>query len=221
MRPRIALITADRNDRPKLLEHCVWQMKRQTLKADEHFIINYPGKKRVVDIVPRIKHGLKLAEYSKCDICLIIENDDYYPDNYVEVMAGILSKHDLAGVDSTIYYSAQYNMYKTFEHKGRASLFLTGFRTDSMRDFKWPADDMLYFDIYLWESHRGKKGFIQLPIPAIGMKHGTGFSPGNFHNGISNGRPVRNMIPDKKRVWLKAHVRPESFIFYQRNLPCL
>lgn len=216
MNNRIALITADRGDRPEFLKHCIYQMTRQTVKADIHLIINSPGKPGIVDIVPRIRHGIAEAKDFNAKYCLIIENDDYYPDDYVETVVKFLERFDLVGMPMTKYYSLQQNSWKDMVHPGRSSLYLTSFRTEAMTDFAWPADDLLYFDIHLWQHFRRSRGFInhfkQVPI---GMKHGKGFSPGNFHNCVVNGKKMNNMTADPGRAWLKSHVRPESFEFYQ------
>lgn len=215
---RVVLITPDRNDRPELLEHCKWQMKRQTVQAYDHLVINYDPVPGVVDLVPRVRMGVNIAKDLKADYCLIIENDDYYPDNYVEVMTRHLDVFDIAGAERSIYYSLQQNCMRIFQHPGRASLFITGFRTSAMEKFNWPADTLLYFDIYLWEKINGRRGFVNFPQSPIGMKHGVGFSPGNYHNGIVNGKKMKGMIEDKNRQWLKSHTRKESFEFYQNYM---
>lgn len=216
---RVLLLTPDRNDRPDFLDHCRYQMGRQTLKA-EHLVVNYDPTPVVVDLVPRVKKGLEAARSMNADCVLIIENDDYYPDNYVELMVRALDRFKIVGSDRTIYYSLQQNSLKIMNHPGRSSLFLTGFLVDPMKEFPWPDDTMLYFDIHLWQRFLGRRGFISFPQTPIGMKHGVGFSPGNFHNCIVNGRKMTGMLPDPGRKWLKGHVRKESFEFYQRMFPC-
>lgn len=215
MTPKIVLITPDRNDRPELLEHCKYQMQRQTVKA-EHLIINYEATPGVVDIVPRVKEGIRQAKELGADHLLIIENDDYYPDNYVETMLKCLKRFGIVGCDRTIYYSLQYNCLKIMAHPGRSSLFLTGLEIACMKHFPWPEDTMLYFDIYLWQKIAARRGYAHFPSPPVGMKHGSGFTPGNFHNGVVNGRAMKGMMPDPDRKWLRSHIRKESFEFYEQ-----
>jgi hypothetical protein len=88
-----------------------------------------------------------------------------------------------------------------------------------MKNFPWPEDTMLYFDIHLWNFHKGRKGFVRYSESPIGLKHGNGFTPGNFHNGVVNGKKMNGMIPDPGRNWLKLHTRRESFEFYQKLIP--
>lgn len=52
--------------------------------------------------------------------------------------------------------------------------------------------------------------------PPIGIKHGIGFCPGNYHNGIVNGHQAKDMHEDKNMRWLERRIRPESFEFYQK-----
>lgn len=212
---KIALITPDRGDRPEFLEHCKWQMQRQTIKNFTHFIIGEPGVDGVVDIVPRIRRGIQLAHHAGFEYCFIIENDDYYPDNYLErMMANFPYSAGLLGLDDTIYYSLQQKAWMSFTHPGRASLFCTAFRLSALSDYKWPDDQMLYFDMHLW-SFNCFKTLIKLSHPPIGMKHGSGFCPGNYHNGIVNGKPAKKMYQDADMSWLRKRIRPESFAFYR------
>ena len=214
---KVVLITPDRNDRPLLLDHCRWQMERQTVKPMDHLVINYDPKPGVVDIVPRVRMGVNLARDLGAEFCMIIENDDYYPDNYVETVLKALERFDVVGCDRSIYYSLQQNCMRIFNHPGRSSLYLTSFRISVMNDFQWPEDTMLYFDIHLWKEIRGRRGFINFPETPVGMKHGNGFSPGNYHNGIVNGKRMGGMVDDPGRKWLEKHTRKESFEFYNQN----
>jgi hypothetical protein len=213
----IALITPDRGDRPEFLEHCIWQMQRQTLRLGSHFIINGLGKEGVVDIVPRIKRGIKNAMEEGYDICFIIENDDYYPDDYLERMMANFKNTDLLGIDETIYYSLQLKRWRNFSHPGRSSLFSTAFRISGLSDYRWPDNQLLYFDMHLW-AHKCKKTLIALQHPPIGMKHGKGFCPGNYHNGLVNGKLARHMYEDNYLEWLRKNVREESFILYKKMI---
>lgn len=215
LKNRICLITPDRNDRPELLEHCIWQMQQQTMGAGDHFVVNFPGEEGVVDIVPRIKLGIEAAKKHGYDYCLIIENDDYYPNDYIEKMNRYFDYGSLIGIDRTVLYSIQYPGYRISSHPGRASLFCTGFKISDLDNFQWPDDTTLYFDIPLW-LHRCNKAFAVLPNGPIGIKHGTGFCPGNFHNGICNGKPMGKFVDDRSFEWLKSQVRKKSFDFYSK-----
>ncbi len=213
---RICLITPDRNDRPKFLEHCKWQMLNQTIRAGAHFIINDPAIEGVVDIVPRIRKGIDVAKKGGFQFCFIIENDDYYPDWYLEKMTRCFDRGaDLVGIQETTIYSLQLPGYRCSSHPGRSSLFCTAFRISALDNYVWPEDTLLYFDMHLWK-HTCNKQFINPFFQPTGIKHGEGFCPGNFHNGISNGKPMTKFTIDTNHSWLRRKVRTQSFLFYTR-----
>jgi hypothetical protein len=212
----ICLITPDRRDRPEFLEHCRWQMKRQTLKAD-HFIIDDEPKEGVIDLVPRIKKGLEIAKSGNFDYCFIIENDDYYPDTYLENMIRNLGNQTLIGIERTTYYSLETLNWRTFIHPGRSSLFCSGFKVAGMSGFEFPHDETLYFDLDLWKYPRTRHFVVPDQMP-IGIKHGIGFCPGNFHQNQSNGKPSKWTFEDPELHWLKSNVRRESYDFYLKQI---
>jgi hypothetical protein len=217
---KILLLTPDRDDRPEFLEHCRWQMLRQTLKPGAHFVINGPGERGVVDIVPRLKKGVKMAIENGFEYCFIIENDDYYPDDYLEKMMfyfNLWKETELLGIGETIYYSLQHKKWRVLTHPERSSLFCTAFRIQGLKNYQWPDDRLLYFDMHLW-TYKCTKKLITFSDPPIGIKHGTGFCPGNYHNGIVNGKQAKNMNNDDNLMWLKEHVRQESFEFYKKMI---
>jgi hypothetical protein len=169
----------------------------------------------VVDIVPRIKKGIKLAKEAGFEFCFIIENDDYYPDWYLEKMTKFFNLGaDMVGIQETLIYSLQTPGYRLSSHPGRSSLFSTAFRISALENYIWPEDTLLYFDVHLWK-HACVKQFMNPSYQPTGIKHGEGFCPGNFHNGVCNGRSMRGFVDDSKYTFLKGRVRSQSFAFYQ------
>ena len=71
-------------DRPRLLERCIWQMERQTLRPNRVFIIGYPPDNDEMDLVPRVKAGVELAIECGIDLVFIVEDDDFYEPNHFE-----------------------------------------------------------------------------------------------------------------------------------------
>jgi hypothetical protein len=211
---KIVLITPDRNDRPEFLEHCKQQMKGQTVQGPLHLVVNYDPVPGVIDLVPRVMEGLDVARKMGYEYAFIIENDDYYPQDYIERMIPLFQAADMIGIDRTIYYSIQYRSYKVLPHPGRSSLFCTGFRIGVLDRFRWPPKSTLYFDIPLWK-HQCSKAFASMENMPVGIKHGKGFCPANFHNGVVNGRPMKKMTDDRSLMWLRRNVTEESFSFYK------
>jgi hypothetical protein len=201
-----ALITPDRNDRKDFLAHCKEQVERFHFKAP-HFIINYPSESEECDIVPRIKRGIKKAKEAGAEWCVIIENDDYMPPDYLDRIIPYMDKYDFIGDDLTYYYHLGSKTWTALPHTGRSSLFTTSFRISALDGFKWPPDKTPFLDLELWKHAKSKKcNFIN--SAAIGIKHGIGKSGGSGHK-----KTFRNSDPEMK--WLQEHVDSDSFEFYK------
>lgn len=208
-------ITPDRGDRPEFLEHCRMQMERQTLRPGDHFIINSKPKNNEPDLIRRIQIGIDCAKIRGYDIVLIIENDDYYPDNYIENMINAFNtvpEIEAVGVFETLYYHIVKQKYKLHKHPERSSLFCTAFKISALDGFQWPESTEVFLDLALW-SHFKRFACLTLRtdnIP-IGIKHGVGFCGGNGHN--SNQRYYDNQDTGFEK--LSKLVRPESLQFYK------
>ncbi len=212
---KFCAITPDRGDRPQFLEHCKYQMDRQTVKPDVHIITGpeaiEPGP--FADIIPRIKAGIETVKYLGFNYVFIIENDDYYPDNYFEQMLfGFEKGYPFVGISKTIYYSIFLKRYSVLHHTGHSSLMCTGIDLNFFDYFPWPADTEKFLDKKIWawaiENHIIK--FIDPGNMPIGIKHGIGFCGGTGHN---DNFPYQDF--DSDMSWLKTTIRSESFAFYK------
>jgi len=207
---RFAIIIPDRGDRPELLEHCLYQMGRQTVKPECKYLINYlPHSSTVPDLVARVRRGIDLAREDRIDIVYIIENDDYYPDDYFE--KNFIGDYDFVGIPFTHYYHIMTGGHWYDEHPESSSLFCTGFRLSVLSDeFHWSMVQGVMLDSYLWKyaAEQCRCSLLQNPALPIGIKHALGYCPGAGHN--------VNMYSeiDKNFAWLRSRIRPESFDFY-------
>ena len=212
---KFCVIIPDRDDRPEFLEHCIFQMERQTLRPDKIYLEGLEIKPtNNFDLIKRVRRGITEAVRDGIDICYIIENDDYYPDNYFGKM--FIYHFDFIGIPKSIYYNIRVGKIAHMEHEKNSSLFCTGFRISALKDFDWPPDDYLSLDLKLWEYARERAirlrdSFIyRYPgVMPIGIKHGVGLCAGTGHNPEF---PLYKEDPDFK--WLKENIRPESFDFY-------
>lgn len=210
------IITPDRGDRPELMAHCLYQMERQTLKPGDHFIIDYPPRNNEPDLIPRIRAGIDQAKMKGYEIVIIIENDDYYPDNYLETMLAELNRSEqiqAVGWFETLYYHIFSQQYKLHRHPERASLFCTAFRISALEGFEWPDNKEVFLDLALWQ-HFKRYAFLTLGknyIP-VGIKHGIGKCGGNGHNSELPYYTEHDTNFEK----LSKLVRPESLEFYKR-----
>ena len=208
---KFAIIIPDRCDRPEFLEHCLFQMDRQTLKPDRKYIINYFPESKTPDLVTRVRCGVEYAVNDGIDIVYIIENDDYYPDDYFE--KNFIGDYDFVGIPFTHYYHIMTggHLYMPNEHQKSSSLFCTGLRVSVIKNFQWSMVPGVVLDRILWKyavDQKCKCNLLLTPALPIGIKHGLGLCPGAGHN--------TNFYSDidKDFAWLRSKVRPESFDFY-------
>jgi len=174
----IAVIIPDRGDRPLFTEHCLYQIKRQTVKPQKIYHINTPPVDDNVDIVPRIRRGVRLAIEDGMDRAVIIENDDYYPDTYIEN----ISWSDFSGISYYTYYNVFTGKWKSMYDPGHSPLYCTAFNLSKMDLFEWTADNERNLDKYIWiHAKKFSRTFYRPDELPIGIKHGTGKLGGQFH----------------------------------------
>lgn len=211
MRNKFCVIIPDRGDRKEFIEHCLYQMRMQTIKPDKIYHIKYKPICPIPDLIPRIRCGINLAKKDGIDLCYIIENDDFYPVNYFQKMQ--FGNYDFIGIGRTIYYSLLQKKYRLLNHGGqnRSSLFCTGFKISALEDYIYPDFACKFLDLHLWEYARMKGNYhlynpIMMPI---GMKHGVGLCGGAGHDitfSYDN--------DDKNLEWLRNNTTIKSYEFY-------
>lgn len=171
------------------------------------YLMNDKPISEEVDLVPRIRKGVELAKRDGFEWCFIVENDDYYPEDYFGLL-GDLSDVDFVGFSETTYYNLRNQTYETMQHPGRSSLFCTGFRISALDRFNWPKDTTTFLDIRLWEyATRFCRFRLIDKNRCLGIKHGVGKSGGKAH---------RNQLKntDCNLEFLGYSVDEEAFEFY-------
>lgn len=198
-------ITPSRGDRPALLEFCKHQLSRMTVKPDKSYFIDWSPQSQDVDLVTRIKDGVHQALHDGFNEVFIIEDDDFMPANYFEIMK--LNGCDFIGQETTTYYNLRNHTWQPMYHPARSSLFTTGFKLSTLASFNWPHKTEISLDIALWNhAQRFKRKFVQ--TGAIGIKHGIGLVGGRGHK-----MTMKNT--DKDWEWLKANTDTEAYTFYK------
>lgn len=175
----------------------------------DYYIIDDRPLNNEVDIVLRIKRGFDWAKSHGYEFIFILEDDDYYPDNYFSLF-GDLSGVDFVGYSDTVYYNIKHRTYEKLNHPNRSSLFCTGFRISALDRFNWPNDNEKFLDIKLWEyCMRYSKNYrLLIDNPCLGIKgHGVGKAAGKGHV-----MPLKNQ--DKDLSFLKSRMNEEAFTFY-------
>jgi len=206
---KIGVIIPDRNDRPKFLEHCKLMLSKQTMQPTFIEVVNFVNPTDNFDLTQRVRIGFDRLK-NLCHCVLIIENDDYYSENYIETMVNKwieLGKPDLLGTDYTYYYHIFKKQYRKLIHKGRASLMNTLINTKL--NVNWCDNNDIFLDLHLWKKHKGLTFTPETPI-SVGIKHGIGLCGGSGHN-----RMVLTENDEDSKV-LKSLVDKESFEFYNK-----
>jgi hypothetical protein len=202
---KFATITPTRpGERPEFLEFCKYQLSRMTVKPDDLYFMEFPTCDKI-DLIERIRYGIKEAKKDGHDFVFIMEDDDYYPANYFELMAPT-EKDDFIGNDRTVMYHLGNRTYDTAEHPERSSLMNTGFRISALKDFIWP-ENTPYLDMFIW-GHALDKRYRFVDNKTVSMKHGIGKCGGKAHKKVFKNK-------DENLEWLKANVDSESFTFYK------
>ncbi|MCA1684574.1 MAG: glycosyltransferase, partial [Planctomycetia bacterium] len=113
------------------------------------------------------------------DKVLIIEDDDYYRPDYLNVMAGMLDHYPLVGEGRAVYYNVRTRRYVTWSNLQHASLAQTGLRAEVIPTLtEGCRQGSRYIDLYLWDNFRGLKHVFagkRLQVGIKGMPGENGF----------------------------------------------
>ena len=212
---RIGIIIPDRNDRPLFLKNCMRLIQAQTLQPEIIELVNYEAESENVDITQRYRRGYDNLRNKGLDVIALIENDEWYSHDYLEIMVnGWVNngKPDIFGTNYTIYYHIKLFAYFTMHHLTRSSAMSTLIKPDL--NFKWCVDDQPYTDLHLWSVLKGVT-FKPNKTICLGIKHGVGLCGGVNH--VDKLHRFTNK--DEKFVYLHKHMIQEhddfeSFNFY-------
>lgn len=200
----------DRSDRPEFFAFAVKQVNRMGF-GEAAYIINDRPQGDEIDIVPRIKRGIEMAKRDGFDFVLLIENDDYYPEEYLLHLQDYWN-YDFVGFSATTYYHLKNKTWQNMRHPNRSSLFCTGFRISALSNNFWNRvkDNTKFLDILIWEEAQRTSDKIKLldSNSCIGIKHGIGKTGGRGHH-------MTFQYSDPEMKWLKEHVDKEAFEFYR------
>jgi glycosyltransferase involved in cell wall biosynthesis len=218
--PYIVCIVPTRGDRPRMLKRCLEMLSRQTLQPVEVVLMNDPPlDPHVKDITWRYRNGFKrvIERHPDVELILIIEDDDWYSNGYIEVFYKAWNeagRPEIFGTGETYYYHLGLRKFYHQRHEERASAFSTGV-TAAISRMMWPSDDYSFVDLEMWKQLEGKTFFVEPPI-SVGIK---GYGEGKFFGGIGHNdkwNGYRNSDDDLS--WIRSVIDTESFNFYFNNL---
>ncbi len=209
---RLGVICPDRGDREKFLEQFHRQIARQTLKPTIVEVVDYVPESFNCDITQRYKRGYDVLRGKDIDVIAMLEVDDWYAPNYLEVMCENWLKYGkpkMLGLNYTIYYHLFVGKSFVFKHEKRSSMMSTLMRPDM--DIEWCKDDYAYTDSHLWKTVGGIV-FNPKQIITVGLKHGIGLCGGQYHS--SNLQRYNENNIDFRRL-----VGEEDYAFYRSLYP--
>lgn len=205
---KVGIIIPDRNDRPDFLGNCLRMIAAQTLRPVIVELVNDKPISDNVDITWRYKLGYERFWKHDVDVIALMENDDWYAPEYLEVMVNAWNNHgrpDIFGTAYTIYYHLKLRSYFKFNHDERASAMNTLLKPHLV--FPWCVDHEPFTDVYLWDTLKGVTFKPEKHI-SVGMKHGVGMSGGRFHT------DRLHRFKESDNGFLEATLDKESFEFY-------
>ena len=182
---KIATLTIDRGDRPKMIAQCKRMIERQTRKPDLEIYVTEPSILKAIDIVPRFRSGWLHAKETGIDVIVVMESDDWYRRDYIDKSIYFLWKDNLdaSGFERSLYYNICNQTYQIHVHPKRASLYTTVFKVSALDNFRWPKDNHKFLDIEMWKHFKNVSLSVNLhpPWQTVGIKHNEGVRAGIGH----------------------------------------
>jgi len=218
--------------RPEAFALCERWMQMQTYKRSLEWLVvddydkeptklNY-GQKKIAapkqwtpDINTQRFNMDALMEHIKGEYIFIIEDDEYYSPDYIDVMMGMLGKVDIVGLSNSRYYHVGISGYKNMQNFKHASLCQTAMRRSVLPLlYRAVHSGHYYFDIELWKmavESEVKLALLSNSSISIGIKG----MPGRY--GLGAGHDRVGYQADKGHKVLKDWVG-RDYIHYEKYL---
>lgn len=229
-------------DRPLQFSFCWQWMAKQTFSGPVNWIIvddsleHYPTPKmpsnwNVIHIKKEKDSSIKNStqavnivyalDYLKYDNIVMVEDDDYYSPEWLEVCYEALKNHSLVGRDNIIFYNMFTRSYWDKSYKGfdTNAMAQTALRSSLVSNLKdaclLDMDPTGMVDHNLWRSVDSSDKILLSRGPVeyvVGIKGLPGRS------GMSNKHRQKLANPDNNFQALKHIVGEEAFSIYMRTL---
>ena len=191
--------------RSMFLDRLKVYMDRQTRKPDQWIIVDEPTNIKP-DLTYRVRIGIERAIENGADVILIMEDDDWYDPQYIEIMVDgwkRMGKPPIFGIGYTIYCYIFGGRFWNSQHKGRASLMSTLITKEAALSFKYPHDTEVWLDMAMWKIAGGKT-IEPNKAYSIGIKHGIGMCGGVGHN-----KGFSRYTSDPNHNELRKHIKED------------
>jgi len=222
----MCVVITPTGDRPKQIELCQRFVAQQTVAPFRWIIVDDGkaplGRVKGAQVYRREPEPddpphtlLKNLEFIKYfimpeDKIVIMEDDDFYFDSYVETISKLLDGADLVGQCKTIYYHFPAAKIWHMGNTDHASLFKTGFRGRVLMSLAGVRGHGV--DLALWKMNVSKK-LIDGPPLAIGIKGLPG------RQGLSAGWDLETYADkwqdDFARRWLRDTIGNQAVLDYE------
>jgi len=189
---KVAVVTPTRGDRPEFMALYRDMIAAQTVRPAEVIVADFPPKIEGNDQRDRVTWGVEQAEQRGCTHVLVMEDDDYYPPDYIETVLNEWGSQELVGgyyydiyhigVQKYLNYHADMN-YGT-GIKG-APLHSTGFSISAWNRFRQSGwlNRKRNLDEELWgwaQENNISRDWIKKHL-VLSIKHGVGKQAGGNH----------------------------------------
>lgn len=173
----LTLITPT-GDRHEAFKRCQELMRRQHWDFPVHWIIIDDGVKTqnvdfkrdgwhltIIRLLPDIDHNTQqrnllegLNEVADDARLILIEDDDYYDPQYLDVCNARLDRFDLVGERVARYYNIASKRWKLFAENRHSSLCATAMKGKALQHFKnMLLEHATLIDMKLWQTFVGPK----------------------------------------------------------------
>ena len=221
-----ATVLTPTGDRPQAFELCRRMMARQTARSRVKWIVSNDGKSEMsvpeADLYLRNTKRPNLAgqiinaiPHVEGKGLLVVEDDDWYPADYVEKMVPLFDRASLVSFSHRTAYHPQLRRFMwTKPQRGFAVLANTGVRVDALDHLKAMCEeDNWGIDQRLWVRYSGAKLHVNIREPKDGVIQMRGM-PGrpNMTQRIVKGKLNRGVGRDDPDLdWLRSQIGADSW----------
>lgn len=209
--------------RPVSFALCERWMTRQTRQPDQWIVVDdcdpatpVTMGQEVIRLKPRWTLGDRTLRRNliaglravRCDVVLIVEDDDWYCSVYIERMLEYFKLAPMVGEGYSAYYHVGMRRYRVNTNVKHASLFQTGFCASMIDDVcfvanQWKND---FIDMRIWAALHGRV------FPRRNLSIGIKGLPGR--GGIGKGHLGTNMTHDPDLEMLRTWIGDEDTEVY-------
>lgn len=204
--------------RPEAFALCERFMKNQTVQPDQWIVIDDGPEHTNCTMGQQYIRGPKLwkptlntqrlnldeaLKHVTGDYIFVVEDDDFYAPQYLEVCSKLLQYVDAVGEINTKYYHLQHGSFKQMQNFEHAALCQTGFRKSLLPMFEQAVNSGEYYiDITFWKLLKRKKAnVIRLESDlCLGVK-GLPGRPGLGIGHVAQGFVSDDLIFTQLRKW--------------------